>query len=82
LAETIDRIAESDDVLRVAIGMPDRSQNTGSPALPIARSYTLALRFCTAASCAVLSALPPHVCYAFLLCSLFVRFCGLLLVRQ
>jgi len=30
LAETIDRMVERDDLLRAAVGMPDRHQNTGT----------------------------------------------------
>jgi len=72
LAETIDRIVERDDALRAAIGMPDRSQNTGTPVLPITRRYALMLRLCTAV-CAVLSCL--------LSCAVLFLFCVLILLR-
>jgi len=71
LAETIDRIVERDDALRAAIGMPDRSQNTGTPVLTaVTRRYALMLRFCTAV-CAVLSCL-LSCAVLFFLCFNFV----------
>jgi len=76
LAETIDRIVESDDVLRAAVGMPERSQNTGSPAASVTRRYSLTLCFFTDACCSALSTLVSHVS-----CSLLFVIYVLILAR-
>jgi len=46
----MDQMVESDDILRAAAGLPDRNQNTGTSALPVTRSYSQPLCFCTAVS--------------------------------
>jgi len=72
-------------MLRVAIGMPDRSQNTGSlstaAALLITHRCSVMLCFCTAACCTALYALVSHV-YCPLQLFLFVFVFIVILVRQ
>jgi len=45
LAKTVDQIAESDEILRIAVGMPDRLVDMGNQGLPLSCRYLLC--FCT-----------------------------------
>jgi len=63
LAETVDRIVDSDEVLRAALGMSDRSQSTGTEVpLPVTRSYALSLCFASSPSVVILSYCLVSVC--------------------